>query len=146
MPNMNEFAYLLGEKTTLKALCEGVVKHLSAMPIDVQKKLADQMKSTMKVEQKRLNKSNQPKNTIKGKEKKLRVFRISARSCRACRLIDMAGVSYKACAGFAAAVTVPSTRSTGQRADIEDRFCWSYCWIAITALATSHRTASSFDS
>lgn len=70
MPNMNEFAYLLGAETTLKALCEGVVKHLSAMPIDVQKKLADQMKSAMKAEQKRLNGSNKPKNTIKGKEKK----------------------------------------------------------------------------
>lgn len=70
MPNMNEFAYLLGEKTSLKALCEGVVKHLSAMPTDVQKKLANQMKSTMKAEQKRLNKTSRPKNKANGKHKK----------------------------------------------------------------------------
>lgn len=70
MPNMNEFAYLLGKNTSLKALCNGVAKHISAMPTDVQKKLADQIKSTMKAEQMRLNGSSKSKNKSNGKHKK----------------------------------------------------------------------------
>lgn len=70
MPNMNEFAYLLGSKTPLKGLCEGIIKHMAAMPVDVQKKLAKRMKAIMKAEQRGLNGANKPKEKTKRKHKK----------------------------------------------------------------------------